>query len=251
MRATTLLAALCVTTAPAWAQTAIPAPIQQAVDNPARPAADRADDGKRKPAETLAFAGIKAGDNVLDLLPGRGYFTQLFCGVVGPSGHIYQLTFNNMHPPALPPGAPPRAPRPPAPPPICANVTKLSQPSTALDLPAGLDLVWTSRNYHDLHNPMFGQPDMTRFDKSILAALKPGGVFMILDYVAPPGTGAGSTNTTHRIDPDLVKTELAAAGFTFAGESSALRKPQDDHTQGRPGAYGEKDQFIFKFRKPN
>jgi predicted methyltransferase len=244
MRPPLIIAALCLVSIAAGAQTPIPPAIQSAVDNPARPAADRADDAKRKPAESLAFAGVKPGDKVVDMIPGRGYFTQLFCGVVGPQGHVYQLSFNNVRPPAPPKGMAAmmstmrRTPPPPVTPPICA-VTKLSEPDTAVTLP-----------YHDLHNAMFGKPDMLAFDKAIYAALKPGGTFLVLDHAAAPGSGASVTETLHRIDPATVKQEVTAAGFVFDGESDVLRNPADDHSQPSYSLHGTTDQFIFKFSKP-
>jgi len=50
----------------------------------------------------------------------------------------------------------------------------------------------------------------------------------------------------------VVKQEVTAAGFTFAGESAALRNPADDHTKAvfDPSLRGHTDQFIYKFRKP-
>ena len=56
----------------------------------------------------------------------------------------------------------------------------------------------------------------------------------------------------HRIDPAIVKAELAAAGFKYEGESTLLRNTTDDHTKGvfDPTLRGHTDQFIYKFRRP-
>ena len=67
------------------------AAIVAAVADPARPAADRARDAERKPAEVVAFAGIKPGDRVADLMPGVGYFTRIFSKVVGPQGRVHAI----------------------------------------------------------------------------------------------------------------------------------------------------------------
>jgi len=244
------LATLCLAATAAQAQTPpIPSYIRGAVANPARPAADRADDNLRKPAESLAFAGIKPGDTVVDMLPGRGYFTNLFCTAVGRHGHVYQLTFTNMKMPA-PSNGMARKPPPPAPPPVCANITKLAEPDTEIKIPEKVDLIWTSRNYHDLHNTMFGKPNMLTFDQQIYAALKPGGIFLVLDHAAAAGTGATVTETLHRIDPATVKQEVTAAGFVFDGQSDVLSNPADDHTKPSFALHNTTDQFIYKFRKP-
>jgi len=134
----------------------IPRYIQQAVDEPTRPERDRQRDADRKPAQVIAFAGIKPGDKVGELMPGGGYFTRIFCRVVGPSGHVYATAVTPVvkreRPPS--PDADKVLPNP------CTNVTADSKAAADFSLPSGLDVVWTSENYHDLHNKMFGTPDM-------------------------------------------------------------------------------------------
>ena len=97
-------------------------------------------------------------------------------------------------------------------------------------LPSDLDVVWTTENYHDLHNDLFGKPDMKAFDTAVFNALKPGGEYIIEDHVAKAGSGASDTDTLHRIDPALVKQEAKAAGFVYVGESQVLHNPEDTHT---------------------
>ena len=113
-------------------------------------------------------------------------------------------------------------------------------------------MIWTSQNYHDLHDPFMGTPDMARFDKAIFHALKPGGTFLVLDHVAADGSDLAATDTLHRIDPAAVKAEVTAAGFEFVGESVALRNPADGHTLSiyDKSIRGKTDKFIFMFRKP-
>ena len=117
-------------------------------------------------------------------------------------------------------------------------------------LPGGLDMVWTSENYHDLHN--IPDVDVGAVDKTIFNALKPGGVFIVLDHTAEKGSGFRDTSTLHRIDPEAVKKEVVAAGFKFEGQSEILRNPNDPHTAPvfDPTIRGKTDQFILKFRKP-
>jgi predicted methyltransferase len=255
MRITTAMGALCalglgIVSATAIAQ-AVPEAIRAAVADPTRPEADRARDPQRKPAEVLTFAGVKPGDKVGELLPGRGYYTGLLCRIVGSAGHVYTLNLKRAAPPAPPPGAaPPNAP-PPAPTvPPCDNITADTQAAAEVSLPAGLDLVWTSENYHDLHNKMFGSPNMLQFDKAVFNALKPGGVFIIEDHAAEAGSGARDTDTLHRIDPAQVRKELAEAGFVFDGESTLLHNPNDPHTEAVFKLEGTSDKFLMKFRRP-
>jgi len=223
--------------------------IKAAVSDPSRPEADTKRDTDRKPGDMLAFAGIKPGDKVLDLLPGGGYFTRLFAKAAGPKGKVYAVVPEEMvkmrataadgiKTLAADPGY--------------ANVSVVVAPLTAIATPEPLDVVWTSQNYHDLHNKGFGSPDMGAFNKSIFNALKPGGTYIVLDHAAEKGTGFRDTETLHRIDPDAVKAEVVAAGFTFEGESDVLRHAEDNHTAKvfDAGVRGKSDQFILKFRKP-
>jgi predicted methyltransferase len=113
-----------------------------------------------------------------------------------------------------------------------------------------VDLVWTSQNYHDLHN--FPGLDVGVFNKMVFDDLKPGGIYLVLDHRAEAGSGARDTKTLHRIDPETVKKEVLAAGFVFVGGSDLLNQPGDNHSLKvfDPAVRGKTDQFILKFRKP-
>lgn len=230
--------------------TKIPPAIAAALADPARPDADKARDANRKPAETLSFAGVKVGDQVGELLPGGGYFTRLLSKTVGPTGHVYGLA---------PPRAADAAANVPdfaarvkaiAAEPAYANVSVVLHPLNDISFPVPLDLVWTTQNYHDLHN--VPDLDVVAFDRRVFAALKPGGIFFVLDHAAAPGSGDRDTKTLHRIDPETVKREALAAGFLFAGSSDLLRGAEDPHTATvfDPLIRGKTDQFMLKFRKP-
>ncbi len=228
----------------------IPANIAAAVADGNRPDTDRQRDANRKPAETLAFTGVKPGAQVAELLPGAGYFTRLLSKAVGSSGHVYALV------PAPLPTAPADAPdfatrvKAIAADPNYANVSVVVEPFSELRVPAPVDLVWTSQNYHDLHN--FPGLDLGVFNKMVFDDLKPGGIYLILDHTAEAGSGGRDTKTLHRIDPQTVKKEVMAAGFVFVGSSKLLHRPSDSHTLKvfDPAIRGKTDQFILKFRKP-
>ena len=230
---------------------AIPANIATAVADKTRPDTDTKRDADRKPAEVMAFAGVKPGDKVADLIPGgggSGYFTRLFSAAVGPKGAVYAFTpaefakFSKTPLPAS--GGHPDAARP--------NITFLTAPMNDFSAPEKLDLVWTSQNYHDLHDDFAAPSDLAVINKKVFAALKPGGVFVVLDHSAADGSGLSATNTLHRIDAAQVKKEVEAAGFKFDGESKVLRNPADPRTANVFDASirGKTDQFIYKFRKP-
>jgi len=223
--------------------------IVKAIAESHRPANDTEQDTNRKPEAVLMFTGVKPNDTVIDLLPGGGYYTRLFSKAVGPKGMVYSVTPNELlqkYPKALDgikglvdSGE-------------YKNVTSIQQPAVPLTTPKKADVVFTSMNYHDYHNPLLGSPDMAAFNKSVFDALKPGGVFVVLDHAAVANSSFSATDTLHRIDADAAKQEILSAGFEFVGESNVLRNPEDDHTLGvfDKSLRGKTDRFIFKFRKP-
>ena len=219
--------------------------ITAAVADSARPAADRERDALRKPAACLEFAGLHRGMTVAELFPGEGYFTRIMSQVVGSHGRVYAIG-----PPPKKAGTPPKVQAIADDPHYHHNISVLLEPLTNLTVPKPVDLVWTSQNYHDLHN--VPGLDVAGFDRQVYKALKPGGIFLVLDHVAPAGSGFGDTSTLHRIDPEAAKKEIMSAGFEFVGESDALRNPNDPHTNKvfDPSIRGHTDQFIYKFRKP-
>ena len=233
------------------AATKMPAYITAAVNDRGRPAEDRQRDENRKPAETVQFAGIKPGDKVVELIPGRGYFTRIFSKVVGPKGHVYALS------PPRRPNAAPDSPDPVAATtaiagdPAYSNVTVQAGPVATITVSEPADVVFTAQNYHDVHN--VPNIDLAAFNKSVFDALKPGGVYVVLDHAAAAGSGARDTSTLHRIDPETVKSEVLAAGFVLAGQSKVLENAQDAHTAAvfDPSVRGRTDQFMLKFRKPS
>ncbi len=255
------------------------------MSDPGRPPADMARDADRKPVDVVAFSRIKAGDKVVDLVPGNGYYSRILSKLVGPKGHVYMLVPLNAGAPgqmrlqqqmrikkgedghlaiddAL----------------AIQNITAYSntetlwEPLTAYDglfaIPEQVDAVWTSDNYHDLHNDRFvgtqldfvpedtarsaSHLDIAHFDKLIFNSLKPGGTFFVVDHAGEKGAGFTQTNTLHRADEDAVKAEILSAGFVLDGESQALANREDDHTKNIRDASlrGRTDQFILRFKKP-
>jgi len=221
--------------------------IDAAVADTTRPAADRDRDAERKPADMLAFAGVKPGMVVMDILPGGGYFTRLFSDVVGLNGQVISYVPDEMYagrPKSLD-GVTAIAAEP-----AHKNVKPAHDPALASGPANVLDVVWTSQNYHDLHN--IQGLDLVAFNKAIYASVRPGGVYVVLDHSAPAGSGVADTNTLHRIDEAVVRKEVEAAGFVFDGESKVLANPADPRTVKvfDPSIRGHTDQFVLRFRKP-
>ena len=223
--------------------------IIDAIANPARPDSDREQDVDRKPLEVLTFTGVKPGDRVADFIPGGGYVTRLFSKIVGPMGHVYAVVPDELF--KMRAGAD-AAVKAIAADPTYGNVTVLREPVNEFSAPEKLDLVWTSMNYHDLHDKFLGPANLAVLNKAIFDALKPGGVYLVLDHAAEAGSGLRDTETLHRIDPAVVKKEVTAAGFVLEAQSDELKNPDDDYTMKvfNPAIRGRTDKFIFKFRKP-
>jgi len=220
--------------------------IADAIANPARPEKDRAQDADRKSQQVLAFTGVRPGDRVADFIPGGGYVTRLLSAIVGKDGHVYAVVPDEL------PGRSADSAQKIADDPAYANVTVVRGVVNHFKTPEKLDLVWTSMNYHDLHNAFLGPADLSLLNKAIYNALKPGGIYLVLDHAAASGTGLRDTDTLHRIDPEVVKKEVQAAGFKLEAESGVLKNPDDDHTLKvfNPAIRSKTDKFVFKFRKP-
>lgn len=236
--------ALALTATTAVAQSEVPAAIAAAVADADRPDADKARDAARKPAEIVAFAGVKPGDKVAEFLPGGGYYTRILARTVGPEGHVYLL---------IPAGF---AQRPGGLDAINAlaaqlgNVTVVATDLTNFTLPEPVDLAWTTENYHDMHNGP--TPSFAGVNAAAFAALKPGGIYFVEDHAAAAGAGPAVTQELHRIDPAQAIAEVTAAGFALDAQSDLLANPNDPKTVGvrDPSVQGETEKFALRFRKP-
>ena len=241
------LGALIGATAGAAPAFAIAPAIVAAVADVGRPAEDTAKDAARKPAELIDFIGLKSGDRIVDVFPGP-YWDRLFSKTVGATGKVYMfLPVEIAKAEKIPMPANGSQPLPNYP-----NVTALVAPVNAFATPEAVDVVWIRQNYHDLYDPFMGPADVPAFNKAVFTALKPGGLYVIIDHSAPDGSALAATNTTHRIDAAVVKKDMAAAGFSFVRESNLLRNPADprDKLVFDPSIRGRTDQFIYLFKKP-
>jgi len=221
--------------------------IQAALTDSRRPAEDVARDAARHPAETLAFAGIEPGERVGEIFPGGGYFTRLFAVAVGDEGRVYPTirpdgVAGEYETPILPVAT------------QYPNAVMARTPYDALAYPEPLDVIFTAQNYHDMPLTAYSLGDRARMNATAFAALKPGGVYIIIDHAAVDGAPVetDAETTVHRIDQATVRREVEAAGFVFDGESDVLRNPADTRTTNvfDPAIRGRTDQFMMRFRRP-
>ena len=218
-----------------------PAYIKAAVESSTRTPEQKARDFNRKPAELLVMSGIKPKDRVVEFASAGQYFTPMLSDIVGPKGMVYMFDLPYTEART---GAASRA-------------FVASHPNARyelidynlLKLPEKIDVVYIVLYYHDL--PL-NKIDTAALNAKILKALKPGGIYFIVDHNARPGSGTEDTQKLHRIDPAVIKQEVTAAGFELVEESKLLARTDDDHTKMvfTPGLRGLTDQSIFKFRKP-
>jgi predicted methyltransferase len=218
-----------------------PSYVRRAVESPERPAAQRARDANRKPAEVLVMSGIKPGDRVIEFASFGQYYTQLLSDIVGPGGRVYMFDLPYTEKRA---GAASRAFVAAHP-----NAQYTLVDYNSIRLPDHVDIVYMVLYYHDLS---LNHIDTARLNERVFAALKPGGIYLVVDHNAAPGSGRRDTQALHRIDPAVIRKEVTASGFDLVKESDLLANPADDHTQlvFKPSIRGRTDQTIFVFRKP-
>jgi predicted methyltransferase len=236
---------------PFAAAQAAPADTANAVSAPGRPEAAVALDAGRKPAEVLAFGGLRRGDRALDLFTGSGYFAEIMGRAVGPTGSATAwepANFLNAESRAGLDAIKARTP----------NVSWFAAPANALALPErAFDFAMINLNYHDAYwqseRFRFPRMDPEAFLRTIFQSLKPGGTILVIDHVANAGGDTRAVvDALHRIDPAIVRADFERAGFQFAGESNLLRNPEDDHSKlvFDPSIRGRTDRIVYRFRRP-
>ena len=224
---------------------------QLAVDSPGRTDSDRERDAGRKPGEVLKFFGIAPGMTVLDMFSGGGYYTEMLSHIVGSDGRVVahtnsayagfvgDETVNRYADKRL------------------ANVEILLAENNELQLPAAeFDAVMLILAYHDIYyvDVANGWPkiDGAKFLAELKKGLKPGGMLAVVDHYAAAGSPRETGGSLHRIDPQIVVSELQAEGFVLEAKSDVLRNMEDDYSKGMfdPEVRGKTDRFVLRFRNP-
>jgi predicted methyltransferase len=224
-------------------------PIRAAIAAADRTDKDRALDAGRKPGEVLTFFKLAPGQHVGELFSGPGYSTELMARVVGDQGKIYAQNTKDILDRFARKPLEERLARP-----VMKNTVFVERETEAPFPPdaTNLDAVICILNYHDF---VWQKVDRAKLNAAVFAALKSGGIYAIVDHSAAAGTGLRDVETLHRIDEDVVKQEISAAGFKLEEESDLLRNPADKRDwNSSPKAAAERrgssDRFVLRFRKP-
>jgi len=224
--------------------------LASALANPVRSDADRERDQRDLPAEVLKLAGFRPGMQVADIFGGGGYYSEIIAGIVGPTGHV-RLINNAPYDGYAKKGLATRLADNRLP-----NVSYEVLPPEAMNLgTATLDGALIVMSYHDLYvvDPADNWPaiDAGQFIDQIVTGLKPGGVLLIVDHQARPGTGKGDAQKLHRIEETFAVADFKAHGLAYAGSIAVLRNPADDHSLNvfDKAIRGKTDRFVHLYRK--
>src|ERR1700688_492037 len=250
-QAPSLLCALCLF-APPYANAADA--YDAAVAHAGRSAADLKRDSLDHPADILRLSGIKRGMRVADVLAGDGYYSELASYLVGPKGKVFML--NNAafdHWSDGPLQARLESHR-------LGNVEHETLDLNHMNLePGSLDAVFLVKVYHDLYwvdtdgasEGLWPKIDTSGVLDQLARALKPGGVLLLVDHSAKPGSGNTVASSLHRIEESYAIKDFESHGFKVAAKSDLLRRPDDARNQvsNKGPSLGKTDRFVIVFRK--
>jgi predicted methyltransferase len=213
-----------------------------------RTSAELERDRNRKPQQTLAFFGLEDDMSVVEMIPGGGWYTKLLVPILNEKGNYYGAIGtgrieNNL---STLPGFERMA--------IVAKDAKLERPegSRFYTLEASnlgvtdVDMVLTFRNYHN-----FGDQGRAAMNKLAFDALKPGGIYGVVDHTARHMEPMTDSNR-RRFDPVKAIKEIQDAGFVFVDFSNMHYKEDDEleYEVGARSVSGNTDRWTLKFMKP-
>ncbi len=210
-----------------------------------RAEADKKRDAGRKPAEVLAFLGVKPGMTAMDVLAAGGYYTEVLSKAVGPKGTVYahnpawMLQFRD--------GANDKAITSRLAGNRLPNVKRWDRGIQNLGMdPASVDIAITALNLHDLYNR--APESALGLLRSIKEVLKSGGVLGVIDH---RGNSDADNSGLHRMTEAEAIDIAIQAGFKVES-SSLLANSNDDRTSMvfAPGIRGKTDRFLLKLVNP-
>jgi predicted methyltransferase len=232
-------------------------------------------DSYRHPKETLEFFGIQPTMTVAELWPGGGWYTEILGPYLRDEGKLIVTNWPSSHErygksaekfEAKVKGAPE----------IFGDLTIAQAPVSADEAfelaPEGtVDLVVTFRNSHGWFNG--GQTQ--QIYGAAFKALKPGGIFGVVQHRAAEGADPKVTAPQGYLPESVVIETAKQAGFELVEKSEINANPNDtkDHPSGvwslppslsgaedgveqteeekaKYTAIGESDRMTLKFKKP-
>jgi predicted methyltransferase len=227
---------------------AVEAKLKTAMAAEIRTDAEKARDRNRRPIQTLKFFGLRDDMKIVELLPGGGWYTKLLAPVVQDNGEFYAALGTGRVSKSLitEPGFEDVQ--------VVATDSKVYRKDGARLYTLetnGLgvtdaDMVLTFRNYHN-----FDAAGRAAMNKAAFDALKPGGVYAVVDHTRRH-MEADTPENRRRIDPVLAIHEIEAAGFEFVDFSDLHYRADDElrYEVGRKTVTGNTDRWTLKFVKP-
>ncbi len=241
--------------------------LEAAINGPARDPANKARDKLRHPFETLMFFGIEPGMTVVEIWPGRGWYTEILAPFLRDRGRLYaaswdkdlknsriQKTLSSFREKFL---ANPGLYGQP-------QLTELSRRKTKIAPAGSADMVLTFRN---IHNWMKQGYERIIFE-AMYDALKPGGILGVVEHRGNPEVWQDPQALSGYVNQDYVIEMAAAAGFRLLAASEINANPKDtkdyaagvwslpptlrlkDKDREKYLAIGESDRMTLKFAKP-
>lgn len=223
--------------------------VQAALASDIRGPADTARDANRMPLETLTFFGLQPNMHVAELIPGGGWYTKILAPVVAEEGQYYAAigTSNIAGKLLKEPGFEKAK--------VLAEDARMwreegdrlySMDVSSLGV-TNLDMVLTFRNYHN-----FNEQGRRKMNEVAFAALKPGGIYAVVDHTARHNEPETTANR-RRVDPVLAIHEIQQAGFVLVDYSDLHYREGDElkYEVGDKSVTGKTDRWTFKFQKPD
>jgi predicted methyltransferase len=264
LAATTAIAATAVIMTPSvTARTTVAnKALAAAVAAPHRSEANKARDKYRNPTATLTFFGVKPTDNVVELYPGGGWYTEILAPYLSAKG-----SYTVAAPVGR--GADNIAKKLDSDAALYGKVKRANFPIKDAGTPVAPGSADVALTFRNVHNWRFGGTDaaQTAFNQ-IYAMLKPGGVLGIVEHRLPEDKDSALEEKSGYMKKSSVIAFATKAGFKLVAESDINANPKDTHTwpdgvwtlppvyrlgdkdREKYAAIGESDRMTLKFVKP-
>ncbi|MDA7856925.1 methyltransferase domain-containing protein [Gammaproteobacteria bacterium] len=236
--------------------------LQSAVNSEDRDPKNAARDSSRHPMETLSFFEIKSDMTIIELSPGGGWYTEILANFLHEPGNLIAAHFDPNSERAYFKRSRANFEKKMSANSMFDNV-QMSAINSNLAKPNSVDAVLTFRN---LHNWLGVEMDLI-FSNSY-KALKPGGIFGVVEHRAKPGTSMDVMKKSGYVTEEHAIEIARKHGFELVAKSEINANPKD--TKNYPGGVwtlppnlrlkdldrekyleiGESDRMTLLFKKP-